>query len=140
MTKQEPIRVLILDGDPQVCRALVRLLKPVNDIKVVATAIDRAAALELALRLQPSVILVDVGTTDRNGMAITRTLCQQAPVTRVLALGVYATFRNQALAAGACRFLLKDCRREELVAAIRLAAQGQCQMSGEEHLGQGDER
>jgi len=110
------------------------LLKPANDIEVVATAADGGAALELTMRLQPAVALVDVGAARWDGMEITRTLCQQVPATRIIVLSVYATFRSQALAAGACRFLLKDCGRDELVAAIRLAAHGPCQVNGEEHF------
>ena len=43
-------------------------------------------------------------------------------------LGIYQTFRAETLAAGACRFLLKDCSREELCATIRLATSGRCQV------------
>ena len=121
-----PIRVLIADGDPLVCRALARLLQDAVDVEVVATAVDEQAALALAVQLQPEVGLVDVRTASLDGMALTRSLHQQVPATRVIVLGVYATFRHQALAAGACRFLLKDCGRDELVAAIHLAARGQC--------------
>ncbi len=131
-TKHDPIRILIIDGDPQVGRALVRLLKPADDIAVIATATDEKAAIELAVRLRPAVALVDVGAAQMDGIADTRALCQQAPTTRVIVLSVYATFRSHAFAAGACRFLLKDCGRDELIAAIRLAARGQCQTDGAE--------
>ena len=134
-TTHEPIRVLIVDGDPQVGRALVRLLGSADDIEVIATATDEKAALELAVRLGPAVALVDAGAARMDGMEITRALCQQAPATRVVVLSVYAMFGSQSLAAGACRFLLKDCGRNELVAAIRLAARGQCQTNGDERPG-----
>lgn len=116
-----------MDGDPLAGRALVRLLGPADDIEVVATAADEQAAVALAIQLRPAVALVDVGVARLDAIEITRILCQQAPATRVVALSVYETFRSQALAAGACRFLLKDCGRDELAAAIRLAARGQCQ-------------
>jgi DNA-binding NarL/FixJ family response regulator len=129
--RSELIRVLIVDGDPQIGRALVRLLQPAEDIQVIGTATDEKTAIELAVRLGPAVALVDVGDARMDGMEITRTLCQQAPATRVVMLSVYARFGGQALAAGACRFLLKDCGRDELVAAICLAARGQCQTNGD---------
>jgi DNA-binding NarL/FixJ family response regulator len=130
-TKREPIRVIIVDSDSQVSRAIVRLLQPADDIEVTATATDETAAIALAVRLAPAVALVDVGDARMDGMEITRTLRQQVPTTRVVMLSVYATFRDQALAAGACRFLLKDSSRDELAAAIRLAARGQCQANEE---------
>ena len=52
-------------------------------------------------------------------------------------LGVYAIMREPSLAAGACRFLLKDSGRAELVDAIRLAALGQCQSYAEAPLNRG---
>ena len=133
--RNEPIRVLVVDGDPQVGRALVRLLGPADDIEVVATAVDQQEALALAMKLRPVVAVVDVGTARLDGIEVNRNLGQQATTTRVVMLSVYATFRSQALAAGACRFLLKDCTRDELVAAIRLAARRQCQANGEEQPG-----
>jgi DNA-binding NarL/FixJ family response regulator len=122
-----PIRVLIADGDPRVGRALGRLLHDAVEVEVVATATDGPAILEYGRRLQPAVAIVDAGTARFDGLALTRSLCQQTPAARVVVLSVYATLRDPAFAAGACRFLLKDCSRAELVAAIRGAARGQCQ-------------
>lgn len=116
-----------MDGDPLICRALVRLLKDVPDVEVIATATDALVTLTLAEQFQPAVALLDSGTARLDGMTLTRSLRQQAPTTRVVMLSVYATMRDPSLAAGACRFLLKDSGRDELVGAIRLAARGQCQ-------------
>ena len=135
--KSPPIRVLIADGDPLVCRALVRLLHDCVDVEVIATAKDEDEVLELAGQLHPAVALVDaragrmgMSTAWVDGMKATQSLCRQLPATRVIILGIYATMREQALSAGACRFLLKDCSRDMLVEAIRLAASGQCETNG----------
>jgi DNA-binding NarL/FixJ family response regulator len=136
--KRKPIRVLIVDGDPLICRALVRLLKDAPDVEVIATATDASVTLKLAEQFQPAVALIDAGTARLDGMTLTRSLSQQAPATRVVILSVYVTMRDPALAAGACRFLLKDSGRDELLAAIRLAARGQCQSIGEARLDQGE--
>ena len=129
---QEIIRILVVDSDLRVGRRLVRLLKPAGDIEVVAIAVDAGAALELAAQLHPAVALVDVGPARVDGIEITRNLCHFTPVTRVVAVSIYATNGSRALAAGACRFLLKDCGRDDFAAAIRLAARGQCQSTGAE--------
>lgn len=121
-----PMRVLIADGDPLVCRALARLLHKSASVEVVATSSDRDEVVELAGRLRPVVTLVDAYTARLDGMDVTRTLARLFPATRVIVLGVYATMREEALLAGACRFLLKDCSGEALVEAIRLAASGEC--------------
>jgi DNA-binding NarL/FixJ family response regulator len=124
---KEAIRLLIADGDPRVGRALGRLLQGAGDVEVVATATDGAAVLALADRFQPGVVIVDARLGQLDGLAITRDLRQAVPALHVVVVSVYATFRDLALAAGACQFLLKDCSRDELVAAIRQAAQGHCQ-------------
>ena len=139
LIKSKPIRVLIVDGDPLICRALVRLLKDAADVEVVATATGASATLALAEQFQPAVALLNAGTARLDGMTLTRSLAQQAPATRVVMLSVYATMRAPSLAAGACRFLLKDSGREELLAAIRLAAEGQCQPNGEARPEQGED-
>jgi len=144
--KSTPIRVLIADGDPLICRALVRLLHDTVDVEIIATAKDEDEVLELAGQFQPAVALVDArmgrkgmsaarvdlidGLERMDGIKVTQSLCRQLPATRVIILGVYATMRDQALSAGACRFLLKDCSRDTLVEAIRLAASGQCEVNG----------
>lgn len=128
--RSEPIRILIADGDPMVGRAFVHLLQDAVDVEVVATAADEGAAIGLAVQLEPAVALVEAGTAHLDGMRLTRRLCREVPSMRIIVLSVYATFREQALATGACRFLLKDCGREELVEAILLVADGQCQVNG----------
>jgi len=128
--KSAPIRVLIADGDPLVCRALTRLLRNSPGVEVIATSVDGDEVLELAGQFHPGVVLVDAGTarTGRlDGMALTRSLSQRFPAVRVIVLGVYATMRDHALVAGACRFLLKDCSGDSLVEAIQLAKCGQCE-------------
>lgn len=139
-----PISVLIADGDPLVCRALVRLLYDSVDVEVIATANDERATLELASQSHPAVALLDarmiwtgMGAAQAEGIKVTQSLREQLPATHVIILGVYATMRQQALSAGACRFLLKDCSRDTLVEAIRLAARGQCE-SGPVEIGDND--
>jgi len=140
--KSPPIRVLIADGDPLICRALVRLLHDSVDVEVVATAKNEDEVLVLAGQFSPAVALVDArmgktgtgtgaahvdGLDGLDRINVTESLYRQQPATRVIILGVYATMRDPALSAGACRFLLKDCSRDTLVEAILLAASGQCE-------------
>ena len=103
------------------------MLKDAPEVEVVATATDALVTLELAEQFRPAVALLDAGTARLDGRALTRSLRQQVPAIQIVMLSVYATMRDPSLAAGACRFLLKDSGRDELVGAIRLAARGQCQ-------------
>jgi two-component system response regulator DesR len=125
--KNAAVRVLIADGDLLVSRALERLLGNSADVEVIATSADRDEVLEMALKYRPAVALVDAHTARLDGMAVTRILSQCCPETPIIILGIYETMRDEALASGACRFLLKDCPGDILVEAIRLAARGKCE-------------
>src|SRR6478672_5286735 len=96
MPPRDPIRVLIADGDPLVCRALVRLLQDAAEVDVVATATDGGAVLDRAGQFDPAVAVIDARTARLDGLAVTRRLCQQAPAIRVVVLSVYATFHDAA--------------------------------------------
>jgi DNA-binding NarL/FixJ family response regulator len=122
-----PIRVLIADGDPLICRALARLLSSSAEVEVVAASPDRDEVVRLVHHLLPAVALVDAHMALPDGVPGRDGLWQQVAGTQVIVLGVYEALREEALRMGACRFLLKDGTRAELVAAIQLAASGDCE-------------
>jgi DNA-binding NarL/FixJ family response regulator len=121
-----PIRVLIADGDPLICRALARLLGNSAEVEVIASSPDRDEVLRLVHQLHPAVALVDAHMALPDGVPGAKGLWQQVAGTRIIVLGVYEALRDEVLRMGACRFLLKDGTRAELVAAIQLAARGDC--------------
>jgi DNA-binding NarL/FixJ family response regulator len=122
--------VLVADRDDIVCRALSRLLNNIQDIQVVATSSDVANIFVLVGRMQPDIVVIDAQgfhLDTPKWMELIRRTRLLVPSSRVVVLSIYASLRNDAFAAGACRFLLKDCTRNDLVAAIRLANQQKCQ-------------
>lgn len=122
-----PIRVLIADGDPLICRALARLLSNSAEVEVVASSPDRDEVVRLVHNLLPAVVLVDAHMALPDGMPGTEGLLRQVAGTQIIVLGLYEALRDRALLMGACRFLLKDGARAELMAAIQLAACGDCE-------------
>jgi DNA-binding NarL/FixJ family response regulator len=62
-----------------------------------------------------------------DGVRGTEGLLRQVVGTKIIVLGVFEALRDEALRRGACRFLLKDGARAELMAAIQLAAHGDCE-------------
>lgn len=121
-----PIRILIAEGNPGISQALRRLLGQVADIDIVGVAATGAEALQLAAQAPPTVALVDVALPPLDGRRVIAQLLQRFPSMVIVALAVYPTTRDEALAAGACRFLLLDAPPAELLAAIRAAAQREC--------------
>ncbi len=126
------IKVLVVDDDPIVRTALGMILTAQADLALVGEAADGAAALTLAARQQPDVVLMDIRMPGMDGVEATRRLCSPTGFTtntapRVLVLTTFDLdeYVYAALRAGASGFLLKDARAEDLVAAVRTVAAGE---------------
>ena len=120
------IRVLLVDDQPLVRAGFRMILSVEPDLEVVGEAADGDAALAAAERLDPDVVLMDVQMPGTDGITATRSVVER---TRA-AVVVLTTFDRDdylfaALEAGASGFLLKNAEPEELVAAVRLVAEGQ---------------
>ncbi|MFF8551663.1 response regulator [Streptomyces sp. NPDC015501] len=122
-----PIRVLIADDQLLVRRGLALMLGPEPAVEVVGEAADGAQAVELARRLRPDVVVMDIRMPVLDGIAATERLTREAPDCRVLALSTFDMdeYVVAALRAGACGFLPKDVSPEELVTALRVVHTGE---------------
>ncbi|WP_026208544.1 response regulator [Catelliglobosispora koreensis] len=122
-----PIRVLLAD-DQQLLRTGFKLVLGTEpDLDIVGEATDGAEAVEMARRLLPDVVLMDVRMPRRDGVTATRDIVAQKLPVRVLILTTFDLddYVVGALRAGASGFLAKDVPAEELVAAIRTVAAGE---------------
>lgn len=122
------IRVLVADDQDLVRTGLVLILGAQPGLEVVGEAADGPGALELAARLRPDVLLVDIRMPGLDGVEVTRRLAGP-DVPDPMAVVVITTFDLDeyvlgALRAGARGFLLKDAGPELLVQAIHAAARG----------------
>ena len=121
-THQPPhARVLIVD-DHELARAGLRaLLATANDLLVVAEAADGRAALSLAHRFQPDLILMDVRMPQLDGISATAAIKEALPQTAILLLTIYDNphYLLRAVQAGAAGYVLKDATRATLLGAIR---------------------
>jgi DNA-binding NarL/FixJ family response regulator len=122
------IRVLVVDDQGLVRAGFRMILEAQPDVEVVGEAADGLEAVAAARRLQPDVVLMDVRMPRLDGLEATRRLAGPGvsdPV-KVLILTTFDLdeYVYEALRAGASGFLLKDVRREDLVAAVRVVAAG----------------
>ncbi|HEX6619094.1 MAG TPA: response regulator [Solirubrobacteraceae bacterium] len=120
----EPIRVLVCD-DSEAFRALLRYtLQEDPGIEVVGEAADGMAAIQVAERLQPDVVLLDLTMPILDGMDAIATLLERAPAARVVALSGWGAERMEqaALDQGAIAYVEKSDDVEALRAAVRAAA------------------
>jgi DNA-binding NarL/FixJ family response regulator len=123
------IRVVLAD-DQSVVRAGFRvILELAGDIEVVGECADGPAAVQLARRLEPDVVCMDVRMPGGNGLAATREIVSGVADGSAPAVLVVTTFDLDeyvfgALEAGASGFILKDTEPDDLVDAVRRLANG----------------
>jgi two-component system, NarL family, response regulator LiaR len=120
MSKQEPIRVVIVDDHALVRLSLRAVLLTADDLAVVGQATDGEEALRVCREVHPDVVLMDLRLPRMDGVATIRALQRHDPVPHVLVLTAVYDERliAEALAAGASGYLLKDFLTAELIAAI----------------------
>ncbi|MGS2805839.1 response regulator [Nocardia sp. MW-W600-9] len=120
------MRILVVD-DQELFRTGFRLiLEAEPDIEVVGEAADGIDAVAAARRLRPDVVVMDIRMPRLDGVAATARICADSEA-KVLVLTMFDMddYVYAALRAGASGFLLKDARRAELVAAVRVVAAGE---------------
>jgi DNA-binding NarL/FixJ family response regulator len=128
-----PIRVLVADDQTLVRTGFRLILNAEPDIEVVSEAADGQAAVRLARKLRPDVVLMDLKMPVLDGLRATRLLAgSDVPdPLRVVVVTTYDIDENvyAALLAGACGFLLKDAGPALLIEAVRAAAKGEAMVS-----------
>ncbi len=121
------LRLLIADDQPLMRAGFRAVLEATGEMEVVGEAGDGEEAVELARRLRPDVVLMDIRMPVLDGIEATRQLADH----RVLILTTFGLdeYIIEALRAGASGFLLKDVPTAELVHAVRVIAAGDALLS-----------
>jgi DNA-binding NarL/FixJ family response regulator len=122
---------MVVDDQVMVRAGLAAIVGSQQDLEVVGEAGDGAGALDLAARVEPDVVLMDVRMPGMDGLTATARLTAGDRPPRVIVLTTFHqdAYVFQALRAGASGFLLKDAEPAELVAAIRIVAAGEAMLS-----------
>jgi DNA-binding NarL/FixJ family response regulator len=119
------IRILLVDDEASVRVGLRMRLGLEPDVTIVGEANDGIEALELARILTPDIAVMDVEMQGMDGINATERLCEFVPSISVVILSIHgdADTRQRALAAGAKAFVEKQGSVDQLLRAIRRAAQ-----------------
>lgn len=117
----KPITVLLAEDHLIVREGLESLLAPESDITVVGQASDGRQAVELAEKLQPDVVVMDITMPLLNGLEATRRILQARPATRVLILSAHSddAYVEQVMNLGAAGYLIKQTSAQVLARAVR---------------------
>ncbi len=127
------IRVLLVDDHTLMRDGLRKLLSDSPDVEVIGECADGRAAIELARKLQPTVVVMDVGMPELSGVEATRSIRAECGDVKVLGLSTHADKRyvQYMLAAGASGYVLKIAAYEELLRAVRAVSAGRTYLSPE---------
>jgi DNA-binding NarL/FixJ family response regulator len=119
------ITLLIADDHPMVRAGLKSMLSD-SRIRIVGEAGSGREALEMALKLKPKVVLMDIRMPDMDGIQALEAINVEKLDTRTIMLTTYRStaYLLKSLSAGAAGFVLKDISREELLSAVYSVAEG----------------
>ena len=120
-------KILVVEDQSVVREGVVTILSLQMDMEVVGEAVDGIAAVELARKTKPDVVLLDMVMPRQDGLATIPMLKEFVPEARILVLTSFAESNRvyQAIKSGALGYLLKDTTRVQLLQSIRDVARGQ---------------
>ena len=126
-----PIRVLIADDQALIRRGMALLLDTQADIEVVGQAADGDEVVQMAQRLRPDVVLMDLHMPRKSGVLATREITGTLPRTRVMVLTTFDSDELvfNAVRAGAQAYLLKDASEDEVLETVRAVHRGESRLT-----------
>ncbi len=125
------IRILIADEHRIVREAIISMLENEGDIQVVGEAEDGRTAVEMALELQPDIVIIETSLPSLNGIEAARQIIGAFPDIKIIALSGHLDSRSvyEMLRAGAMGYVPKQCAFSELISAIRNVISNKVYMS-----------
>ena len=126
-------KIAIVEDNRVIRESLAEFVQADSEFECVCTCGTAEEALKLIPKHKPEIVLMDIQLPDLSGIECTVQLKQIMPAVQIIMVTVYEDTERiyKALRAGACGYLLKRCKTEELIAAIREVRQGGAPMSRE---------
>jgi len=120
------IKILLADDHTIVRQGLKLLLEAQPDMEVIGEAANGRQAMQMALKLEPDVVVMDIAMPSLNGLEATRQIIRALPSAKVLILSSYNDdeYVSQLTEAGAAGYLLKQTAATDLIRGIREIRKG----------------
>jgi pilus assembly protein CpaE len=117
----EKIRLLLVDDIPETRENLRKLLFFESDVEVVGAAANGEEGIQMAVELQPDIVLMDINMPGMDGIAASEQISVKAPFTQIIMMSVQgeADYLRRSMLAGAREFLIKPFSSDELISSIR---------------------
>ncbi len=127
------IQILVADDHALTRAGIVMMINAQSDLLVVAEADNGRTTVELAKKLSPNVVLMDISMPDLNGIDATQQIVALSPAPKVIGLSGHMDRRAvvDMLRAGASGYVVKNAPPEELMLAIRKVGQGEIHLSAQ---------
>lgn len=129
----EIVNILIADDHQLILNGITEMLKPYKRYKIVGKAINGKEVIEMAVRLKPDIIFMDISMPGINGIEATKIIVEKLPGIKILALTQHDEneYVLQILNAGGSGYLLKNSKKEEFEEAIESVLKGNKYLSKE---------
>src|ERR671930_2120380 len=120
------IRVLLVDDHTVVRQGLRRILETDDEIEIIGETGDGRSAVDMAQRLHPNIVVMDIALPELNGIEATRQIMKRNEGSKVLILTMHSddVCVRQSLKAGARGYLLKDSEDLDLLRAVKAIGRG----------------
>lgn len=115
------IRVLVVEDQPKILKAQIKLLETFDEIEIVGEALSGESALEKIEECKPEVLLLDLGLPQMSGIDVTKKVKATHPEIEILIFTIFDEEEKvtEAIAAGAAGYLLKGTPVEKIVEGIK---------------------
>jgi NarL family two-component system response regulator LiaR len=126
-------RIMIADDHAMLREGMRNLLEKEKDFELVGEAADGEEAVQMAGKIKPDIIIMDIVMPKLNGIEATKQIKQVSPATALLILTAYSDIRYiiGLLEAGACGYLLKNSPGKDIIRAIRSVRSGESVLDSE---------
>ncbi len=119
--EEQKIRLLLVDDIPETRENLRKLLFFESDVEVVGAATNGEEGVQMAIELQPDIVLMDINMPGMDGITASEMISQKSPFTQIIMMSVQgeADYLRRSMLAGAREFLIKPFSSDELISSIR---------------------